>query len=587
MFKIGFFNFIVVFFCIFSSSAQIIEESELAVITREDWKANEPVKEMIPHKPQFITIHHTGMPQNPELAIEKKLQALQQFSQKDSPMADGSIKKAWADVPYHFYIATSGEIAEGRDIHFQGDSNTNYDLNGHILIVVEGNFNKENVLPQQWESLKKLVNYISTTYGISKKTISGHRDQAKTTCPGEALYQKLLLLISQKPVKIGAEKLFEKPYFNLIKNKKIGLVTNHTGVLPNGQHIVDLLHRNPETELTMLFGPEHGIRGEEDTHVSDSKDEKTGLPIISLYGKNRKPTAEMLEDVDVLIFDIQDIGARFYTYIKTMLLVQEAAAENDVSFIVLDRPNAIRGTYIDGPIGKPGEPVTDIDMLPITHGMTVGELATMFNKERAKLGLQSAELKVIPMENYSRELWYDQTKLPWIKPSPNMLNLTTATFYPATCLLEGTNVSEGRGTEQPFELIAAPWIKPEELITQLQSYALKGISYKSTQIKPQQMVDGIEIYPPKFMGEEIPAVEIVLTSRNEFKSVEAGIYMLHALKKLYPSQLQWRQPRLDGLLKTDKVRKALDAGKSPETIIAQWHNDLQHFQKIREQYLLY
>ncbi|WP_081208219.1 exo-beta-N-acetylmuramidase NamZ domain-containing protein [Salegentibacter sediminis] len=587
MFRIGFINFILVFFCVLSSSAQIIEESELAVITRENWKAKEPVMQMIPHKPQFITIHHTGMPQKPQRSIEEKLQALQNFSQNDSPMADGSVKKAWPDVPYHFYIGTSGKIAEGRDINFQGDSNTDYDLNGHVLIVVEGDFNKEKLLPQQWESLNKLVSFLSSKYDISRETISGHKDQAETTCPGGDLYSKLALLKVKNPVKIGAERLFEAEYFNLIKDKKIGLVTNHTGLLPNGDHLVDLLYQNPETELTMLFGPEHGIRGEEDTHVSDSKDEKTGLPVVSLYGKTRKPTAEMLKDVEVLVFDIQDIGARFYTYIKTMLLVQEAAAENNVPFIVLDRPNAIGGRYVDGPVGKPGEPVTDIDMLPITHGMTVGELATMFNKERENSGLLSADLKVIPMENYKRELWYDQTGLPWIKPSPNMLNLTTATFYPATCLLEGTNVSEGRGTLKPFELIAAPWVHPEDLITQLESYNLKGISYKTTQITAQQMVDGIEIYPPKFMGEEIPAVELTLTNRDNFKSVEAGIYMLHALKKLYPEQLEWRKERLDGLLKTSLVREALDAGKKPREIIQTWQDDLEFFKKLRSQYLLY
>ena len=246
MFRIGFIKFIFAFFCVFSSSAQIIEESELAVITREDWKANPPVMEIIPHKPQFITIHHTGMPQKPDLSIEKKLQALQQFSQKDSPMADGSIKKAWPDVPYHFYIATSGKIAEGRDINFQGDSNTDYDLNGHVLIVVEGDFNKEKLLPEQWESLKRLVSFISSEYDISRETISGHKDQAETTCPGSDLYSKLPLLKVEHPVKIGAERLFENEYFDLIRNKKIGVVTNHTGLLPNGEHIVDLLHQNPD-----------------------------------------------------------------------------------------------------------------------------------------------------------------------------------------------------------------------------------------------------------------------------------------------------------------------------------------------------
>jgi N-acetyl-anhydromuramyl-L-alanine amidase AmpD len=188
------FVFVAAIFSYLPVSAQNISESELAVTKREDWNANKPVMEMKPHKPQYITIHHTGMPQKPELSVEEKLQALQNFSQKDSPMADGSIKKAWPDVPYHFYIATNGEIAEGRDINFQGDSNTNYDLEGHVLIVVEGDFNKEKVLPQQWESLKELVSYISSEYNISRETISGHKDQAETTCPGQDLYQKITQL---------------------------------------------------------------------------------------------------------------------------------------------------------------------------------------------------------------------------------------------------------------------------------------------------------------------------------------------------------------------------------------------------------
>lgn len=581
------FIFLTAIFSTLSVSAQNMSESELAITKREDWNAKNPVMEMKPHKPQFITIHHTGMPQKPEFSTKEKLLVLQNFSQNDSPMADGSIKKVWPDVPYHFYVATNGEIAEGRDINFQGDSNTDYDLKGHVLIVVEGNFNKEKVLPRQWESLKKLVSYISSKYDISRETISGHKDQAETTCPGQDLYRKLFLLKNENRVKIGAENLFEEPYFQLIKDKKIGLITNHTGVLPEGEHLVDLLHENPKVKLTTLFGPEHGIRGEEDTHVSDSKDIKTGLPIISLYGKNRKPSPKMLQNTEVLIFDIQDIGVRFYTYISTMLLAMEAAAENNIPFIVLDRPNPISGNYIDGPIGKPNHPVTQIDNLPITHGMTVGELATMFNEERKNKNLPYASLTVVPLKNYSHKQWYDETGLPWIKPSPNMLNLTTATLYPTTCLLEGTNVSEGRGTLQPFEYISAPWINPEELIAQLKTYNLEGIDFESSQFTPNKMVDGIEIYSPKFMDEEIPAVELILTDRDKFKSVEAGIYILHALQKLYPKEMEWREERLDGLLKNPEIRKALEAGENPKRIIEEWKKDLEFFNIRRTEYLMY
>lgn len=322
--------------------------------------------------------------------------------------------------------------------------------------------------------------------------------------------------------------------------------------------------------------------------MASGTDSKTGLPVISLYGKVRKPTPEMLQNVDVLIFDIQDIGARFYTYIATMNHVLEAAAEQNIPYLVLDRPNAIGGTYVDGPIGgKPGEPVSGVAQLPVTHGMTVGELATMFNEERAARKLPKAKLTVVPMQHYTRELWYDETNLPWVKPSPNMLTLTTATVYPATCLLEGTNISEARGTLHPFEHIAAPWIDGEKLSAQLNSYKLKGVTFKPASFVPDSIVDGIKIYPPKFMGEQCYGTEMVVTDRKVFESAKAGVYVLHALKTLYPKQLEWRQGRMDKLWGTPKVREQLQAGQTPEEIVKQWDADLAHFRKVRQKYLLY
>src|SRR5690606_21979295 len=268
--------------------------------------------------------------------------------------------------------------------------------------------------------------------------ISGHNDQASTSCPGSDLYSLLPVLRGKiaasdpSRVIIGAEQLFSEEYIHLVEGKRVGLVTNHTGLLPDGTHLIDLINDHPSVELSLLFGPEHGLRGEEDTHVGDGTDPKTGLPIISLYGKVRKPTPEMLDKVDVLVFDIQDIGARFYTYIKTMLRVQEAAAEEGIPFIVLDRPNPITGKYVDGPVGRALEPKTGIGNIPVTHGMTVGELALMFNGERKAQGLPEAKLTVVPLKNYSRTQWYEATGLPWIKPSPNMLTLETAVVYPAT-----------------------------------------------------------------------------------------------------------------------------------------------------------
>lgn len=393
---------------------------------------------------------------------------------------------------------------------------------------------------------------------------------------------------STSRVVVGAERLFDPEFFSLIKGKRVGLITNHTGLLPDGRHLADVLHGNEETSLTVLFGPEHGIRGDADSHVADGTDVSTGLPVISLYGKVRKPTAEMLKDVDVLVFDIQDIGARFYTYIATMNHVLESAAENNIPYVVLDRPNAIGGEYVDGPVGEgAGEPVSGINQIPVTHGMTVGELAKMFNGERAKRNLPMANLTVVAMKNYQRGFWYDETGLPWIKPSPNMLTLTTAAFYPMTCLLEGTNISEARGTLHPFEHVAAPWIDGAALAEELNSYKLAGITFEAATFVPDSVVDGIRIHPPKFVGQECSSAHLTITDRNTFKSVEAAVYMLRALHTQYPDKFEWKESRMDRLWRTPKVREQIQHGVEPTVIISQWKDELDAFKAVRAKYLIY
>lgn len=382
---------------------------------------------------------------------------------------------------------------------------------------------------------------------------------------------------------IGAEQLFDTNYFPLVEGKKVGLLTNHTGILPNGEHVIDLFNENPQVTLTLLFGPEHGLRGEKDHQVADGTDPKTGVPIISLYGKLRKPTPEMLEKIDVLVFDIQDIGARFYTYIKTMLWMQEAAAENHIPFIVLDRPNPIGGLYVDGPV----EPIAKHGEIPITHGMTVGELAQLFNAYRKDQGLQPAQLTVVPMQNYQRSYWYDDTGLPWLKPSPNMLTLETATVYPATCLIEGSNISEGRGTMHPFEQFGAPWINAQALAENMNGYHLKGIKFEATNFSPDSLVDGIKIYPPKFLMETCNGVTLKITDRDEFQSARAGIYIFHALMNLYPDIFEFRNSRFDGLLGTPDVRTRLQAGDLPEDIVNSWTSEITAFKEKRKMYLIY
>ncbi len=394
-------------------------------------------------------------------------------------------------------------------------------------------------------------------------------------------------LPERERVRIGAEVLLEDS-LNLVAGKNVGLITNHTGLLPDGRHIADVMHEHPDINLVVLFGPEHGIRGDADREVGHGTDPATGLMVYSLYGDVRKPTPEMLENVDVLIFDIQDVGARFYTYISTMNNAMEAAAEQGKKFIVLDRPNPITGSYVDGNILEPEfHSFVGIQSIPVTHGMTVGELAAMFNGEGWLNSDESADLTVVTAKNYNRSMWYDETGIPWIKPSPNMLSLNTAVVYTATCFLEGTNVSEGRGTETPFEYLGAPWVDGTRLAEVLNSHELPGVIFEPVLYVPGEIVDGVAIYPPKFAGETVQGVYLNVTDRDAFNPVGTGVYILHALATLYPDRLQWRNARMDNLWGTDKVRTMINDGMSPAEIIERWQPDLDQFMATREKYLLY
>lgn len=396
-----------------------------------------------------------------------------------------------------------------------------------------------------------------------------------------------LAFSQQSRVKVGAEILIEK-HLDLIKGKKIGIVTNHTGILPDGRHIVDVLNEIEDVKVVALFGPEHGIRGEvpDGKSISHGVDTKTGIPVFSLYGEVKKPTTEMLKDIDVLIFDIQDVGARFYTYISTMSYCMEACAEMGKKFIVLDRPNPVRGVYVDGPILEPRfKSFVGLHPIPVAHGMTVGELAKMFNEEAWLENGMKADLTVIKMENYSRKLWFDQTGLPWIKPSPNMMTLKTAIVYTATCFIEGTNVSEGRGTQHPFEWIGAPWIDGSKLANELNSYNLPGVRFEPISFIPTD-IEKVTV-DPKYEGERCGGIYLNVYDREKFEPVKVGVYILYALKKLYPDKFKWRTAGQDRLWGTDKIRLMIDEGKKPEEIIKTWESELKKFLGIRQKYLLY
>jgi len=349
-----------------------------------------------------------------------------------------------------------------------------------------------------------------------------------------------------------------------LKDKTIALVTNHTGVdkdgIPSYQRLLEL----EEVNLKVIFSPEHGLFGEasagEKVKYSDSTEE---LPtVISLYGKTKKPTAEMLENVDIILYDIQDIGARFYTYISTLGLVMEAAGELEITVMVLDRPNPIRGDRIEGPVlDMAFKSFVGYYPIPIQYGLTVGELAKMIVGENWIH--PTPHLEVIQVQNWERHLWYDETKIPWIKPSPNIPDLETAIIYPGMCLLEGTNVSEGRGTHRPFKQIGAPWIDGTNLAHELNKQNLPGVVFSVTNFTPKS-ISGMAMNA-KYLGEQCNGIEIEITDRNAYRSVAIGVQILLAIHSLYPSQFQLT-PFIDTLWGSDKLRHGIIAGLSFEDI---------------------
>jgi len=363
-----------------------------------------------------------------------------------------------------------------------------------------------------------------------------------------------------------------------LKNKNVALVTNQTGILPDGTHIIDALV-SKGINVVKIFTPEHGIRGDENY---SNKDEKTGIPIVSIYGANVKPTAGDLSDVDIIIYDIQDVGARFYTYTSTLYYVLESAIENNKQLIVCDRPVIINPKYVDGFMLEDGfESFVGKIQTPICYGMTCGELAEYLKDD---INFKSDVLEVVMMKNYTRSTDYESLKLKWVKPSPNMFFPSTAVVYPGTCFIEGTNVSEGRGTEKPFEYIGAPWCNGNKLAAELNSYGLQGVMFESISFTP---LEKISSYPPKFFGKKCTGVYINVTDKNKFEAVKTGVAVLISLRKLFP-QFEFRKDNyIDKLAGTDKLRQNITNGVDYNTIIKSWREDLEQFNNLRSQYLIY
>lgn len=390
------------------------------------------------------------------------------------------------------------------------------------------------------------------------------------------------------PVKTGAQVLVEDG-FRLLDGKRVGLIVNHTARVGD-RHLIDLVHEAPNVALTALFGPEHGLRGaaEDGVEIADGRDDRTGVPVYSLYGRTRKPTPEMLRNVEVLVFDIQDVGARFYTFISTMGLAMQAAAEAGLPFVVLDRPNPLGGAYVSGFVLE-REHTSFVGQypIPVAHGLTVGELARMIQGEGLLPGLEALQLDVVAMEGWQRAMLWPETGLPWINTSPNIPGFETALVYPGACFFEATAASEGRGTETPFTLLGAPWADGQALVDTLNARALPGIRFEAATFTPRP-IEGMDTNP-KLNGQSLQGVRHVVTDRHAFQPVETGIHVLHAFYHQAPDRNRFmaRPAALTRLAGTPRLGEMLAQGARPEPIIAAWQEEVEAFRARRTAYLLY
>jgi uncharacterized protein YbbC (DUF1343 family) len=382
---------------------------------------------------------------------------------------------------------------------------------------------------------------------------------------------------AQEGVRPGIEVLLSDS-LHLVAGRRVGLITNHTGIDSDGRSGIDLLSEHPAVELVALYAPEHGIRGDaqDGVIIASDIDERTGIPIHSLYGATRMPTPAMLDGVDVLLFDMQDVGARYYTYVSTMALAMQAAGEHGIPFVVLDRPNPIRGDVVQGNVLDP-DFSTFVGMYPVPmrHGMTPGELARLYVGE---FGID-AELSVVPVAGWRRSMPFDETALPWIAPSPNLPSLESALAYPGTCLFEGTNLSVGRGTERAFQWVGAPWLDAERVATALAAYGFEGVRFEATTFTPRAPSDG------KYDGQEVPALRLVGES-STYDAPRVAVTMLVEIRRAHPEEWAWLGT-FDRLAGTDRLRLGLEAGLSVEDLTAGWDAEEAAFDALRARYLVY
>ncbi len=390
---------------------------------------------------------------------------------------------------------------------------------------------------------------------------------------------------------------------DLIKGRRIGLITNQTSVSSSSESTAELFKAHPGIDLVALFGPEHGVRGDAQAgeYVPFYINKKLDLPVFSLYGQLKKkepdfllkidetmrtfdtedsekyPGKKMLLDIDILIFDIQDVGTRIYTFLATMAYSMLSAAKRNISFIVLDRPNPINGVKMEGPLLEYPEYSSFVGLypIPVRHGMTLGELAGLFNENYFE---HKVDLSVVSMQGWTREMWFDETNLIWINPSPNMPTLTTATVYPGQVFLEGTNISEGRGTSNPFELFGAPWIDGDDLSKELNRLGISGVLFKD-----------VEFFPTfsKYREELCSGCQIHVVNREKYSPLKTSLHIIKTIMDMYSSAFEFHSGYFDKIMGTAKVREFLESEKSIEQIVENYRKNLDEFKEKRKPYLLY
>ena len=392
--------------------------------------------------------------------------------------------------------------------------------------------------------------------------------------------------MTREKIKLGLERLLEEKV-DLLKGARVGLICNQASVDHGFRHAADVFHENPEVDLCALFGPQHGIRGDVQDNMIETEhtvDVQTGLPIHSLYSETREPTEAMLSDLDILVFDMQDVGCRIYTFAYTMANSMVAAKRFGKKVIVCDRPNPINGVDVAGNVLEPDQAsFVGQFAIPTRHGMTLGELALLFNNH---FGID-CDLDVVPMEGWKRKHWFDQTDAPWVMPSPNIPTVDSATVFPGTVHFEGTQLSEGRGTTRPFELVGAPYVDAERYSRQLNELHLPGVFFRSCIFRPTFQKHG---------GVSCGGVQIHVTDRARFEPVTAGVQMVKAAHDLYPDEFRWKEPPyeyvydrnpFDVIAGTSSIRQAIEGGSSIEALEQSWREGLDAFNQLRSDHLLY